>query len=274
MDYSFVTNNGVRRLNVVTEAGDVWTIPGAHPNFDAIHQALVLDEPETTIKGLYGWATDVQHQLRRLSERVSYANGELRFDEDRLDNALTRHIVSKLRAEDNDWERFVRFLENLAVNPSRQSRHHLFRWLNDREFTVTNDGCFIAYKGVGSDHRSVHSGHAMVNGEPVTGRIPNEPGSVITMPRSQVNPNRDTGCSTGLHAGSFEYASSFGPTTATVKINPRDVVAVPRDCAYQKLRVCRYEVLNVHAVQHETPSWDDDETYDEDDETYDVDSPS
>jgi hypothetical protein len=29
-----------------------------------------------------------------------------------------------------------------------------------------------------------------------------------------------------------------------VSVNPRDVVSVPKDCGYQKLRTCRYTVLD------------------------------
>jgi hypothetical protein len=55
-----------------------------------------------------------------------------------------------------------------------------------------------------------------------------------------------------------------------VKINPRDVVSVPRDCDFQKLRTCRYEVLaeidnpDYRALSYDNgDEWDND--YDEND---------
>jgi hypothetical protein len=83
-----------------------------------------------------------------------------------------------------------------------------------------------------------------VDGVEVKGRIPYVDGSVVTMPRSAVGDNRNIACSTGLHAGTYSYASGYGDTLILVKINPRDVVSVPNDSSGQKLRVSRLVVLN------------------------------
>ncbi|MDQ2739570.1 MAG: hypothetical protein M3Y35_13360, partial [Actinomycetota bacterium] len=48
----------------------------------------------------------------------------------------------------------------------------------------------------------------------------------------------------GLHVGTFEYAKNFGHKLLICSVNPRDVVSVPRDCGFQKLRTCRYTVLD------------------------------
>ncbi len=50
-------------------------------------------------------------------------------------------------------------------------------------------------------------------------------------------------CSQSL-LSTWDYASTFGPKTLIVSVNPRDVVSVPKDCGYQKLRTCRYTVLD------------------------------
>ena len=88
------------------------------------------------------------------------------------------------------------------------------------------------------------SGRATVNGTTHIGHIPNPPGAVVEMPRTQVSDDRHNGCTTGLHVGTWDYASAFGPKTLIVSVNPRDVVSVPKDCGYQKLRTCRYTVLD------------------------------
>ena len=93
------------------------------------------------------------------------------------------------------------------------------------------------------------SGRATVNGTTHIGHIPNPPGAVVEMPRTQVNGDRHNGCSTGLHVGTWDYASTFGPKTLIVSVNPRDVVSVPKDCGYQKLRTCRYTRQHRHARQ-------------------------
>jgi hypothetical protein len=48
------------------------------------------------------------------------------------------------------------------------------------------------------------------------------------------------------HVGSLEYASTFGGSDSIhliVEVDPKDVVAVPHDCNFQKLRTCRYKVV-------------------------------
>jgi 23S rRNA U2552 (ribose-2'-O)-methylase RlmE/FtsJ len=75
------------------------------------------------------------------------------------------------------------------------------------------------------------------------GRILNAIGETIEVSRRQVDDNRDIGCSYGLHVGSLDYASSWGPKVIVVKVDPADVVSVPKDCSCQKCRVSKYEVL-------------------------------
>ena len=104
----------------------------------------------------------------------------------------------------------------------------------------------LGYKGVREDHFScsgnlttrVISGH--VDGQ---GRIRNQVGDYLEVERSDVDDNREVGCSSGLHVGSFDYAKGFGSMTKLVEFNPKDAVSVPSDCDYQKLRVCAYTVL-------------------------------
>jgi hypothetical protein len=66
------------------------------------------------------------------------------------------------------------------------------------------------------------------------------------MARSLVDDNRDVACSVGLHVGNHHYASTFlggGSKLLTVKVNPRDVVSVPSDSNDEKIRACRFTVL-------------------------------
>ena len=54
-----------------------------------------------------------------------------------------------------------------------------------------------------------------------------------------------------VHVGSLEYVRDFacgygtenGDRIVIVKCNPKDVVSVPHDCNFQKVRTARYEVL-------------------------------
>jgi hypothetical protein len=66
------------------------------------------------------------------------------------------------------------------------------------------------------------------------------------MPRNKVDDNKDVGCSKGLHAGTLEYASGYAcdnDKLVLVEIDPADVVSIPTDCEFQKLRTCKYKVV-------------------------------
>ena len=91
--------------------------------------------------------------------------------------------------------------------------------------------------------KSIHHGPGVVNGVELSGGLPNDPGNRVSIPRSQVEANTAYGCAFGLHAGTLAYASKWGPRVVAVSINPRNVVSVPDDCTFQKIRVCEYDVL-------------------------------
>ena len=100
---------------------------------------------------------------------------------------------------------------------------------------LTEDGCFLAYKGVSEDYKDVHSGS-----------IDNSPGAIVSMSRNKISDDPNEGCHVGLHVGAIEYAGSFGPRVVICKVSPEHVVCVPRDNSFQKMRVCEYEVIGNH----------------------------
>lgn len=253
--------------------GSLTAISAAHPGYTRIKSYLLGGgtDPETVL-ALMDIRQHVANRFRALSERVAFDGERVLFDGDPLDTTLSRHLVRLLR-EDRDVRPVVNFLEKLATNPSRLSKIHLWTWLTDRAFTITASGDVIGYKGVQStqDNLSIASGTnpVRVNGRVHTGHVPNPVGARVEIPRSQVDPSRDHGCSTGLHVGTWDYARNWAAThggrVLTVAVNPRDVVAVPRDCEYAKMRVCGYTVLDVTDVELDTALYaDPDEDSDED----------
>jgi hypothetical protein len=158
----------------------------------------------------------------------------------------------------------VNFMDKLYQNPEQHSREQLYGWIKARpSITITSDGDLIAYKGLYSEtdedgtlYKSWHSGSAIVNGEWFNDQqIPQRIGDTVEMPRSQVEFNPYEGCSTGLHAGTFDYARSYGNSRVKVAINPRDVVSVPTEHNEAKIRVCRYVVIDVADEEVKAPVW-------------------
>jgi len=231
----------------------VRTVAKSHPNFIKIRDYCFAQTDageEIDIDHILE-LTDVQAQINnaflRITDRVSFRGGKLLWDGEETEGALADHIVRMVQNRDDNYVAFAKFLENLAQNPSVESRQALFQWIADRDFTITEDGCFVGYKGVNRDYSSWHAGYGIVNGvEYESAHLDNSPGNVIEIPRGKVNPDRNAGCSVGLHVGTASYATSYGPRQVIVSVNPRDVVMVPHEHGYQKMRVCKYVVLADH----------------------------
>lgn len=193
---------------------------------------------------------------RSIGSNLYIKDNRVYFGDEILEDTLSAYILTLLNSEytpidEVTWNALTRFLDNLHQNVNPEIRKQLFRWMNYElndgvSFTITDDGCFVGYKGVNGsvlNPTSVNKGTAFVNGVKHTGSIPNPIGGVISMPRSEVQFDPTVGCSTGLHVGTYDYASNWGELLMTVKVNPRDVVSVPTECESQKIRCCEYTVI-------------------------------
>lgn len=224
-------------------------VNGDHPHFAEILTGAQGDQDADTLAGLADLSVRVAERFRDLSERVSVSAGRVFFDGDPVDTTLTRQIVRVLDSGAEDWTPLVAFMENAAANPQDHSRAQMYDWLRDRDFSLTPDGGFVGFKGVAKRADgalvSVRSGPAIVNGEPVDGQVPQPLGGTVEIARSTVAHDPGMGCASGLHVGTYDYAKGWAQgALLRVKVNPRDVVSVPTDCNAEKMRVCRYVILD------------------------------
>ena len=165
-------------------------------------------------------------------ERVLYNGVE-------LNNAIVDTIKNMMR-HDLDPAPMVKFLER-AINMgggSYRVLHELWNFIEACGLTVTEDGCFLAYKTVNDDYTDKYSG-----------RFENVVGAEHRMPRFEVDDNCERHCSHGFHVGGLAYAGPGGwyngPNDKVLicKVAPEDVVSVPTDHSFQKLRCCAYTVV-------------------------------
>jgi hypothetical protein len=291
LPYSLVQNEEMAALTVFLN-GKVLTADNTHPNWKALVGGVTQADDDTDVvalERLFDPSAQVQEFFERVSERVTVSGGHIFFDGEEVDSGLSNHILAELD-EGNDPSPFVNFLEKVMTNPNEHSRDQLFDWLSRHDFTITPNGNFLAYKGVRirtsgdlsdknySDlvkypYESINTGRAIVDGKVYSGAIPNGVGAVVEMPRGEVQHDPSVGCHTGLHAGTHDYASNFSQgKVLLVEINPRDVVSVPTDCNWQKIRTCRYTVKDISEAKITTTLYGDlDEDYDDeydDDEDY------
>lgn len=156
---------------------------------------------------------------------------------------------------------FAKFWENIQNNPSSSSVRELYDFLAYKELPLTEDGCFLAYKGLNNDYWSI-SGNAktlVVKGKTdSSGKIFNGVGEEIEVIRRDVDDNRNNHCSFGLHVGSSDYAQGFSRgKLVVVKVNPKDVVSVPSDYDCQKCRVSAYKVISDFQTEIKAPAADE-----------------
>lgn len=133
-----------------------------------------------------------------------------------------------------DKHRWKRFFQRLTSNPSNKVFTQLAAFIHSCPgISIDNDGYVRAFKGVRDDYYDVHS-HTNLN----------LPGTSHEMPRNKVEDDPNKPCGQGLHLGSLSYATSWGDRVVVCKVDPADVVSVPKDHSHQKLRCCKYEVLH------------------------------
>lgn len=260
--YRWRLNDNGDRANVVVIDNDnkVYHADDRNKNFGEIIRRLksgIYGERFVTLFSLEEQLKDV---FNKVSDRVSVAYGQVYFDNDPIDNVLSKHILRSMEAGTVDYKYLINFWENIAANPSKESQTALLDWLRSADFTITPDGMIVGYKGLRADFTSIHAGPGIVNGEEVDGHLPNNIGNVVEIARSFVDDNRGNYCSNGLHVGTWEYAKSFAQgAVVSVHVNPRDVVSVPLDCNGEKMRVCRYTVVRQVENQYGKPVLLDDD---------------
>lgn len=266
MKYLIAKQDGVKSLSVVLGTpgdSEIFTVSNSNPFWEDIVDAILDDDEDTVRELITDIAGGVANVFQQVTERVSIRDKVVYFDGDPIHNSLANAIS---RAESStELTSLASFMEKCYTNPRKHSRDNLFDWLSTHDFAITEDGDLVGYKGVSDDLGSLTRGPGIVNGVEMKGSLPNLPGNVLEMARSSVQHDPSIGCSVGLHVGTWEYASGFGPRTLRVIVNPRDVVSVPTDCNWAKMRVCRYVVdQEVEQPQRDFVYYDED--YSEDDE--------
>ena len=210
------------------------TVKRGAANFEGLRRAVLEED----------W-TEVPHHLssdssieRWAKGKFKVANGRVSFSGKDLPADLNGRLV-EMAVNGEDPTPLMRFWERLQNNPSYRSVEQLWNFLNNLGIPFTPDGCFLAYKAVREDFKDCHSG-----------TIDNSIGNVVQMPRNEISDDPAHACHAGLHVGAYEYTGSFGPRQLIVKVDPADVVCVPNDHSFQKMRVCRYEVIGLHGEGH------------------------
>jgi len=240
-------------LTVVVN-GKAHTMDSTNPAFTQAVEALKSEDTDK-LEQMFDTSKAVENYI---DGSIAVQDGVVRYQGHEVHNHVVERILDFMRGG-LPYKPLVKFLEKLMANPSRRAVNELYTFLEHKAMPLTPDGNFLAYKGVKSDFTDWHSG-----------QFSNDVGAVNEMPRNFVCDDADIGCSDGFHAGSLDYAESFGRggNLMVVEINPADVVSVPTDCDCQKLRTCKYKVVSLFKRKLEEPLCDEYGDYDSHEDIY------
>ena len=210
--------------------GKTYTVKNGDPSFGEAREAVLREDWER-IPILLSKGLGIEKWAKGL---FTFRNNFLYYMEDRLSNEMNNRIIAMATAGENP-SFLLRFWERLQNNPSWNSVHHLYRFLENHGIAIDQDGTILCYKSVTRDYRDWHSNS-----------IDNTPGQKPRMPRNKISDDYESPCHTGFHVGNLEYATGFhqgnGNRIIICRVDPADVVCVPK-VETNKMRVCAYEVL-------------------------------
>jgi len=229
---SLLNQNPVDGFLTIVADGVQHTVLASNPMFASAVSAfqskdwdalMLAIDPSLKFKNLYA-----------KYEQIEVKDGSVFVGGDVVRSIVADRIINFL-ADGIDCLPIFKFITRLQLNPSKRAVDELYTFLEHKYLPVTETGTFLAYKAVRNDFTDKH-----------TGKFDNNVGNVLEMPRNKVDDDKEIGCSYGFHAGTLEYASGFAcgnDRLVLVEIDPADVVSIPTDCNFQKLRTCRYKVV-------------------------------
>lgn len=197
-------------------------------------KAIVEDNDEAAALEIHTSSLKRMTEAVTLTPEISLFEGRILYNGEPVEPVISERMVAMLD-EQKPMQYMVNFLENLMQNPSMRATKQLYPFLEFGRNPITPDGCFLAYKAVRANFFDIHSG-----------KFDNSIGAKPSMARNRVDEDPNQTCSNGLHVCSFDYLPHFSHDNGhvmVVKVNPRDVVAIPADYNNTKMRVSTYEVV-------------------------------
>lgn len=220
-------------LTLVFDDGESATVYNSDSNYGAVCDAVKAKDWDTA-KTLAMPVEAVKLATKGI-ENVAVDGGFVTYEGVPLHNTLTSRMLD-MHDDGFDIAPLATFLENLMDNPSHRAINELYNFLEASDLPITEDGCFLAYKRIDENFKDMY-----------THSIDNSPGALVEMRRNSVDEDKNRTCSEGLHFCSRSYLPHYGSygesKVVMIKINPRDVVAIPTDYNNAKGRCCAYVVV-------------------------------
>lgn len=221
---------------------------------DEEYQAIInAEDDETVISILFPYIKDKMKEKSKVEEIINSVDESNILT--RVGNAVywlevsglsmpKELVYSILEAEsENDTirlETYKNFWTLMSLNPDEECRNNLFWFLNRNGLVISRCGFFVAYRNVDKHKSYTEKDEVFTDRHSRTFTI--RIGEIVCMPREKCDSDSNHLCSKGLHLASKEWLkkSYFGTQGLVCLCNPAEVVAVPKDDCYGKLRTCSY----------------------------------
>jgi hypothetical protein len=157
-----------------------------------------------------------------------------------LPNAMSKALM-ELEKSGSDYMPLIRFWRKLSKSPHDNSKEQLYSFIIHNKIRITEQGDVVLEKGVQQKKNGMPD--ELVDCHSKT--IDHSVGSYVSMPREKVDDNKNSTCSTGLHAAPADYVRNHyaGKILIEIVVNPADIVSVPVDYNSSKVRCCAYRVV-------------------------------
>lgn len=239
------------KVTVLLENGDFVEREITDEKFKKILEAQSDDEVLRILCPEYQEVVDSRNKALSMVEKLRQSK-LLRVKNDTIywDNVSSLSIPVELaeaivdaELEHNELKisTYRNFWTLMSLNPSEECRKNLYWFLHLHGLKLAKCGFFVAYrnvdttkeKGVYTDHHS-HSTRIKI-------------GEMVTLPREKCDCDSNNECSKGLHCASVKWLKKnyFGNVGLACLVNPADVVAVPHNSEYGKLRTCAYLPMDI-----------------------------
>jgi len=215
-DYTITRSN----ISVFYEGKD-YNITASDKRFPMLRRACTANDLAEVVSLL--------NTKTKLKGTVEVKGSKIKMSGHEVPKEFAEKIVDNLIYKDD--KAIKNFKKRLDTNPSKSAQRNLLKFLSHHGACLLSDGRFLAYKYTNDNFHDSH-----------TGKYDYSPGKTVKMPRDRVVEDPKVACAAGLHVGSWGYSGGHNTVLVCV-IDPIDVVSVPDDYGYQKIRSCKVKSI-------------------------------
>lgn len=144
-----------KSLDIILSTGDIRSlIKGYHRYFDVIVNKLTdpdCDFTEEEVLKLVDYETEFEDWLMMLSPQISKRDFKLFFRNEPINEHIVESMLTLYEAGKPYQGSYLKFMENVAENPSEAARESIYRWVDylirtDSPFAITEEGMLLAHR--------------------------------------------------------------------------------------------------------------------------------